>query len=126
MKGVVFRLATDVNALPGLLAPFDRIVVATGAGYRFGLGGFAEWLARPRSRRAPGLARLFASPAAARLLLLSRARAPRAFPATGAPGQKIQVIGDAVQAGKSKPERRRLRSRIVCTAKKCINELNRA
>ncbi|MFZ3308345.1 MAG: NAD(P)-binding protein, partial [Xanthobacteraceae bacterium] len=37
MKGVALRLSTDVDALPGLLAPFDRIVVATGADYRFGL-----------------------------------------------------------------------------------------
>ena len=54
-KGVMFRLATDVNALPGLLAPFDRIVVATGADYRFGLGGIADWLLAHDLARAPGL-----------------------------------------------------------------------
>ena len=50
----MFRFATDVNALPGLLAPFDRIVIATGADYRFGLGGIADWLLAPtwRARRA--------------------------------------------------------------------------
>ena len=45
-------LATDVDALPGLLAPFDRIVVATGADYRFGSAAsptgcsIAAWRAR--------------------------------------------------------------------------------
>src|ERR1700722_13034697 len=41
MKGVAFRFATDVSADPDLLTPFDRIVVATGASYRFGLGALA-------------------------------------------------------------------------------------
>src|SRR6202044_1677921 len=58
-KGVMLRLATDVNALPALLAPFDRIAVATGADYRFGLGGIADWLLAHDLARAPGLARLF-------------------------------------------------------------------
>ena len=57
-KGVMFRLATDVNALPGLLAPFDRIVVATGADYRFGLGEYRRMAARSRhgARAWPGAA----------------------------------------------------------------------
>jgi 2,4-dienoyl-CoA reductase-like NADH-dependent reductase (Old Yellow Enzyme family) len=104
MKGVVFRLATDVNALPGLLAPFDRIVVATGAGYRFGLGGFAEWLLDHDLARAPGLARLFASPALRDWFYYrGRAATGERFRQLAAPGQKIQVIGDAVQAGKRTP-----------------------
>src|SRR5947208_5635103 len=37
-KGVTFRLLTDVMEVPEELAPFDRIVIATGASYRFGLG----------------------------------------------------------------------------------------
>ena len=37
-KGVTFRLLTDVIDVPDELVPFDRIVIATGAGYRFGLG----------------------------------------------------------------------------------------
>src|SRR6202044_356716 len=61
-KGVMLRLATDVNTLPGLLAPFDRIVVATGADYRFGWRGIAEALLDRGLARAPGLARLFSWP----------------------------------------------------------------
>src|SRR6185437_5695635 len=36
--GVRFRLGTDVARAPALLAGFERIVVATGARYRWGLG----------------------------------------------------------------------------------------
>jgi dimethylglycine catabolism A len=103
-KGVMFRLATDVNALPGLLAPFDRIVIATGADYRFGLGEIAEWLLAHDLARSPGLAQLFSWPAL-REWFYYRARRPtgESFRHLGAPGQKVVVIGDAVQAGKSKP-----------------------
>ncbi len=103
-KGVVFRLAADVDALPGLLAPFDRIVVATGADYRFGLGAFAEWLLDQNLARAPGLKRLFTMPAL-REWFYYRARRGSGdrFRHLAAPGQKLVVIGDAVKAGKSKP-----------------------
>ena len=41
-KGVALRYSTDVLAAPELLAPFDRIVIAAGADYRFGLGFWAR------------------------------------------------------------------------------------
>jgi dimethylglycine catabolism A len=104
LKGVIFRLATDVTALPDLLAPFDRIVVATGAAYRFGLGRFAEWMLDHDLARAPGLARLFASPALREWFYYrGRVATGERFRHLAAPGQKVQIIGDAVQAGKSKP-----------------------
>src|SRR5262249_62266109 len=40
-KGVVFRFESDATDRPELLAPFDRLVIATGAAYRFGLGPIA-------------------------------------------------------------------------------------
>jgi dimethylglycine catabolism A len=43
-KGVAFYFATDVSGNPGLLAPFDFIVIATGAEYRFGLKTFTNWM----------------------------------------------------------------------------------
>ncbi len=103
-KGVAFRLATDVNTLPGLLAPFDRIVVATGADYRFGFGGIAEWLLDRGLARAPGLARLFSWPALREWFYYRARRATgESFRPMAAPGQKVVVIGDAMRAGKSKP-----------------------
>jgi dimethylglycine catabolism A len=104
LKGVVFRLATDVDALPGLLAPFDRIVVATGADYRFGFGPLAEWLLDRGLGRAPGLARLLSQPGL-RDWFYYRARrgSGEHFRHLAAPGQKLVVIGDAASAGKSKP-----------------------
>ena len=51
-KGVTFRYRADVAQSPGMLAPFDRIVIATGAKYRFGLGRLATMLARLGRRRA--------------------------------------------------------------------------
>ena len=103
-KGVMFRLATDVNTLPGLLAPFDRIVVATGADYRFGFGGIADWLLDHDLARAPGLARLFSWPALREWFYYRARRATgESFRHLAAAGQKVVVIGDAMRAGKSKP-----------------------
>jgi dimethylglycine catabolism A len=102
-KGVVFRLATDVKALPGLLAPFDRIVVASGAEYRFGLGALADWLLDHNVARAPGLARLFSWPALREWFYYRARRATgERFKNLARPGQAVVVIGDAIRAGKSK------------------------
>src|SRR5262249_56667856 len=47
--GVKFRFACDVAGQPDVLAPFDRLVVATGARYTFGLWRIAtnipDWAA---------------------------------------------------------------------------------
>ena len=60
-KGVVFRFATDVTADPTLLTSFDRIVIATGAAYRFGLGPFATWALDSGAARWPGIAQLLSN-----------------------------------------------------------------
>jgi 2,4-dienoyl-CoA reductase-like NADH-dependent reductase (Old Yellow Enzyme family) len=103
MKGVTFRYDTDVITLPGLLAPFDRIVVASGAGYRFGVGRLVEWLLDRDIARAPGVARLFKSPALRDWFYYRAREATGArFEKLAQPGQRVVVIGDAVRAGKSK------------------------
>jgi 2,4-dienoyl-CoA reductase-like NADH-dependent reductase (Old Yellow Enzyme family) len=104
MKGVAFRFATDVSADPDLLTPFDRIVVATGASYRFGLGALAVLALDSGAARWPGIARLMSSPKL-RDWFYHRARQAtgRRFAALARPGQTFIVIGDAVRAGKSKP-----------------------
>ncbi len=61
MKGVVFRFATDVTTDPSVLTPFDRIVIATGAAYRFGLGPFATWALDSGAARWPGIAQLLSN-----------------------------------------------------------------
>jgi dimethylglycine catabolism A len=103
-KGVTFRFDTDVTHSAADLAPFDRIVIATGARYRLGLGGIARIMLDRGAARWPGLRRLFANESV-RDWFYHRARV-----ATGAslrklarPEQKVMVIGDAAQAGKSRP-----------------------
>ena len=102
-KGVQFRLASDAEAASALLAGFDRIVIATGAEYRFGLRPLAHWLLNSGLARAPGIARLFTSPAV-RDWFYYRARRGTAsrFRNLTRPGQHVIAIGDAAQAGKSK------------------------
>ena len=106
MKGAVFRYATDVTAQPGLLVPFDRIVIASGAEYRFsrfGFGALANWMLDNNVARTPGFARLFSSPALRDWFYYKARRATAGrFACLAQPGQTITVIGDAVRAGKSK------------------------
>jgi hypothetical protein len=103
-KGVTFRYNTNVAKAPNLLAPFDRIVIASGARYRFGIGPLAMLMLNWGVARWPGFAQLF-SVEGVRDWFYHRARK-----ATGAkmqalakPEQKVMVIGDARVAGKSRP-----------------------
>ena len=102
-KGVAFRYATDVIALPDLLAPFDRIVIASGAVYRFGLRPLATWALDSGAARWPGIAPAFSS-TRLRDWFYYRGRGATAgrFAHLARPGQTVTVIGDAVRAGKSK------------------------
>jgi 2,4-dienoyl-CoA reductase-like NADH-dependent reductase (Old Yellow Enzyme family) len=102
-KKVAFRFATDVTAAPEILAPFDRIVIATGAAYRFGLGPPVRWLLDSGLARAPVFSRLLASQAL-RDWFYYRARCGTAerFKALTRPGQIVAILGDAARAGKSK------------------------
>jgi 2,4-dienoyl-CoA reductase-like NADH-dependent reductase (Old Yellow Enzyme family) len=103
-KGVTFRYGADVLQTPGLLAPFDRIVIASGAHYRFGLGPLARALLDLGAAHWPGLRAIF-SHSAFRVGFYHRARqgTGEALRALARPGQTVVVIGDAAQAGKSRP-----------------------
>jgi hypothetical protein len=103
-KGVTFRFATDVADAPDLLAPFDRVVIATGARYRYGLGPIATMMLDRGAARWPGFSRLL-STSTFRDWFYYKARQGTAdrFRQFSRPGQIIVVIGDAVRAGKSKP-----------------------
>jgi hypothetical protein len=103
-NGVVFRFGTDVTVDPTVLTPFDRIVIATGAAYRFGLGPFAAWALDSGAARWPGIARLLSN-AKLRDWFYYRGRRATAdrFKPLAHPRQIVTVIGDAASAGKSKP-----------------------
>jgi dimethylglycine catabolism A len=102
-KQVTFRFGTDVRRNPDLLAPFDRVVIATGARYRFGLGAAAALLLDLGLARRPPLRSLFASPRF-RDWFYVRARRGTAeeFRRLARAGQTLVAIGDAKKAGKSK------------------------
>jgi 2,4-dienoyl-CoA reductase-like NADH-dependent reductase (Old Yellow Enzyme family) len=100
---VTFRFGADVRHDPDLLKPFDRIVIATGARYRFGLGPVTKFLLNTGlARRAP-LRNLFA-PAGLRDWFYFKARrgSDQDIGRLARPGQTVVTIGDARKAGKSK------------------------
>ena len=103
-KGVKFRFATDVADAPDVLAPFDRVVIATGARYRYGLGPIATTMLDRGAGRWPGFSRLL-SASTFRDWFYYRARQGTAdrFRRFTRQDQVVVAIGDAVQAGKSKP-----------------------
>jgi 2,4-dienoyl-CoA reductase-like NADH-dependent reductase (Old Yellow Enzyme family) len=102
-NGVAFRFTADVSANSELLAPFDHVVIATGAEYRFGLGAPATATLDSGAARWPGIARLFSLPKLRDWFYYRARRATgERFKNLARPGQRVTVIGDAVRAGKSK------------------------
>jgi 2,4-dienoyl-CoA reductase-like NADH-dependent reductase (Old Yellow Enzyme family) len=104
-KGVAFRYGVDVARAPDVLAAgFDRIVIATGARYRFGLGPLPALLLDRGAGRWPGLRQLFSWPPF-RDWFYHRGRRSTGddFRSLAKRGQKVIVIGDAARAGKSWP-----------------------
>ncbi|MSP45732.1 MAG: hypothetical protein EXQ83_07680 [Xanthobacteraceae bacterium] len=102
-KRVAFRFGIDIAHDRGLLAPFHRVVVATGADYPLGLGPLAMSLLESGAGRWPLVSRLMTSPKV-RDWFYYRARkasAPK-FAWLAKPGQIVTVIGDAKKPGKSK------------------------
>jgi 2,4-dienoyl-CoA reductase-like NADH-dependent reductase (Old Yellow Enzyme family) len=102
-KRVAFRFETDVTGQRNLLAPFDRIVIASGARYRFGLGPIAVAMLDGGLARWLGFSRLFSSPRF-RDWFYTKARRETAgrLRQLGDGKQIVIAIGDAVRAGKSK------------------------
>ena len=103
-KDVTIRYGIDAARSPNLLSPFDRIVIATGAAYRFGLGPVATAMLDAGAGRWPLFRQLLSAPSV-RDWFYHRGRrtAGETLRALARPGQKIDVIGDAVAAGKSQP-----------------------
>ncbi len=102
-KNVVFQFDTDVERNPALLAPFSRIVVATGASYPLGLGALAMGLLERGAGRWPVVSRLLKAAALRNWFYYRARRATGArFMPLARPGQFVTVIGDAAKPGKSK------------------------
>jgi hypothetical protein len=97
-KGVTFRFGTRATA--AALVGFDRVVLATGARYRFGLGLFVPALLRMGVGLWPGVRAVMSAP---RVRDWFYVRGRRAAAAAGVPrGPTVVTIGDAVRPGKSK------------------------
>jgi 2,4-dienoyl-CoA reductase-like NADH-dependent reductase (Old Yellow Enzyme family) len=102
-QGVTFRYGADVAAAPELLAPFDRIVIASGARYRFGLGGIVTALLDAGAAQWPILRRMFSSSAFRDwFYYVARQATGDRLRGLAGPDQQVVVIGDAVKAGKSR------------------------
>ncbi|MFL6798866.1 MAG: NAD(P)-binding protein [Xanthobacteraceae bacterium] len=102
-KGVLFRFATNVRRQPRLLASFDRIVIATGAQYRLGVGRIVTTLLDLGLGRWPGVSWLLSQTRLRDWFYYTARRATAEdFRLLGKPGQSVVAIGDAVKAGKSK------------------------
>jgi len=101
--GVTFEYGVDVAKSPQALRDYDRIVIATGARYRFGCGPIIYWLLEHQWGKSPLMRRLFSSQRL-RNWFYYRARKPTGtgHGALARSGQKISIIGDAAQAGKGK------------------------
>jgi 2,4-dienoyl-CoA reductase-like NADH-dependent reductase (Old Yellow Enzyme family) len=102
-KGVGFRHGVDVTEESEILEHYDHVVFASGARYRYGLGGFATPLLDSSLAKSKLGRRLFASPRV-REWLYYRARR-----GTGSnlrrlvrSHQKVTIVGDAVRAGKAR------------------------
>jgi hypothetical protein len=106
--GVEVRYGVDILREPQRVRGFDRVVVATGAAYRFGLGPLIRAALR-LSSHAPGpWRRLLASPALRELFYHRLRRSTgdevrRRLAPHLAPGTMIEVLGDAARPGKTGP-----------------------
>jgi 2,4-dienoyl-CoA reductase-like NADH-dependent reductase (Old Yellow Enzyme family) len=102
-KNVTFRFGVDVRTNPELLAPFDRIVIATGARYRFGLGPVAKFVLDTGLARMWPLRNLFARPRLRDWFYFNARRgSDEEIRRLARPNQVVVTIGDARKAGKSK------------------------
>jgi dimethylglycine catabolism A len=101
-KGATILYGIDVVAAPEPLAAYDRIVIATGARYRFGLGRLPALLLDRGAGRWPVLRNIFAMPAFRRWFYdKARRGTGDLYRGIARPGQQVMVIGDAAK-GKSK------------------------
>jgi len=106
LAGVDFQMGIDIQThlqnQPNLLQSFDRIVFATGAKYRYGLGIWVNLILKTRLRHWSILDRMFQNETF-KNWLYTQARVSSSNSLLGLVGshQKSQMIGDALLPGKS-------------------------
>jgi hypothetical protein len=94
----------DARSAPESLESFDRVVIATGATWRFGLGPIVRWLLEHAAVQHRLIRRLLSSGLLREWLYRGACRATgEDLAGLARPGQKVVVIGDARRAGKSAP-----------------------
>jgi dimethylglycine catabolism A len=101
-KGVTFKYGIDVLKIPQTLRDFQRVVIATGADYRYGIGPIVQGLLDAGLGKSAIVRWLFSSVRLRNWFYYSARSATgdtRRAPAN--PGQQVVVIGDAARAGKS-------------------------
>jgi 2,4-dienoyl-CoA reductase-like NADH-dependent reductase (Old Yellow Enzyme family) len=102
-EGVSFLYDLDVTDDPQLLTSYDRVVLATGARYRYGLGHLVPRLLDSGAGRSRLVRRLFSSPRLRHWLYYgARFGTGPEMRRLIRPGQRIEVIGDAFKAGKAR------------------------
>jgi dimethylglycine catabolism A len=102
-KSVEFRYGLDVTRKPQVLASYDRVVFATGARYRYGLGRVVPRLLDLGLGKSRLGRRLFSSPRVREWLYHDARRGTGPdVRRLARPGQKMTVIGDAARAGKAR------------------------
>jgi 2,4-dienoyl-CoA reductase-like NADH-dependent reductase (Old Yellow Enzyme family) len=100
-KGVAFRYGTPIAAASSLASEFDQIVLATGAGYRFGLGPLVVSLLKAGWGKSRPARRIFRS---TRLKdwFYYRARRSTLPGMENLGGKDVLIIGDAISPGKTR------------------------
>ncbi|MGH3147613.1 MAG: NAD(P)-binding protein, partial [Rubrobacter sp.] len=102
-KGVEFRYGLDAAEHPEVLVPYDHLVFATGARYRYGLGLLASRLLDSGLGKSKPGRRLFAFQRVRDWLYYGARRGTgQEVRRLARPGQKVTVIGDAARAGKAR------------------------
>ncbi len=102
-KGVFFRHGTDVTEEPQTLEGYDRVVFATGARYRYGLGALATRLLDSGLGKSKPGRRLFASGRVRNWLYYgARSSTGPAMRRLARTDQEVVIIGDAASAGKAR------------------------
>jgi 2,4-dienoyl-CoA reductase-like NADH-dependent reductase (Old Yellow Enzyme family) len=102
-KSVEFRYGLDVIREPQVLTSYDRVVFATGARYRYGLGRVVPRLLDIGLGKSRLGLRLLSSPRVREWLYYGARRGTGPdVRQLARPDQKVAVIGDAARAGKAR------------------------